>query len=76
MDDGAPQGFEVQGWLRVPQPYCSVNLLELDGTILIDLLSPTIPIFWRKAILLVTLKAWRVSAVKRRPVSRRLRRFC
>lgn len=22
------QGHDVQGWLRVPQPYCSVNLVE------------------------------------------------
>ncbi|STE87935.1 2-dehydropantoate 2-reductase [Escherichia coli] len=22
------QGHEVQGWLRVPQPYCSVNLVR------------------------------------------------
>ncbi|MCY0078400.1 hypothetical protein LC752_34930, partial [Bacillus thuringiensis] len=27
------QGHEVQGWLRVPQPYCSVNLVETDGSI-------------------------------------------
>ena len=26
-------GHEVQGWLRVPQPYCSVNLIDEDGTV-------------------------------------------
>ncbi len=25
-------GHEVQGWLRVPQPFCSVNLIETDGS--------------------------------------------
>ncbi|VUC89211.1 2-dehydropantoate 2-reductase [Salmonella sp. NCTC 11881] len=25
-------GHDVQGWLRVPQPYCSVNLIDTDGS--------------------------------------------
>ncbi len=26
----ARQGHDVQGWLRVPQPYCSANVIELQ----------------------------------------------
>lgn len=26
-------GHEVQGWLRVPQPFCSVNVIETDGSV-------------------------------------------
>ncbi|WP_411755575.1 2-dehydropantoate 2-reductase N-terminal domain-containing protein, partial [Serratia sp. (in: enterobacteria)] len=26
------QGHDVQGWLRVPQPFCAVNVIEPDGT--------------------------------------------
>lgn len=29
-------GHEVQGWLRVPQPYCSVNLIDTDGSVLMN----------------------------------------
>lgn len=25
-------GYDVQGWLRVPQHYCSVNLIDTDGS--------------------------------------------
>jgi 2-dehydropantoate 2-reductase len=56
------KGFEVQGWLRVPQPYCSVNLLELDGTIFNHSLIANDPDFLAQSdLLLVTLKAWQVS---------------
>lgn len=60
------QGHEVQGWLRIPQPYCSVNLIEEDGTIFNESLTANDPDFLaRSDLLLVTLKAWQVSdAVK------------
>lgn len=60
------QGHEIQGWLRIPQPYCSVNLVEEDGTIFNESLTANDPDFLaRSDLLLVTLKAWQVSdAVK------------
>lgn len=60
------QGHEVQGWLRIPQPYCSVNLVEEDGTIFNESLTANDPdVLARSDLLLVTLKAWQVSdAVK------------
>jgi 2-dehydropantoate 2-reductase len=60
------QGHEIQGWLRIPQPYCSVNLVEEDGTIFNESLTADDPDFLaRSDLLLVTLKAWQVSdAVK------------
>ncbi|MGE0971618.1 2-dehydropantoate 2-reductase [Klebsiella sp. WOUb02] len=60
------QGHEVQGWLRVPQPFCSVNLLETDGSIFNESLTANDPDFLASSdLLLVTLKAWQVStAVK------------
>lgn len=59
-------GHDVQGWLRVPQPYCSVNLIEEDGTIFNESLTANDPDFLTQSdMLLVTLKAWQVSdAVK------------
>ncbi|WP_052283877.1 2-dehydropantoate 2-reductase [Kluyvera genomosp. 1] len=65
------KGFEVQGWLRVPQPYCSVNLLELDGTIFNQSLIANDPDFLAQSdLLLVTLKAWQVSDAVRSLASR------
>ena len=60
------QGHEVQGWLRVPQPYCSVNVIETDGSIFNESLTANDPEFLATSdLLLVTLKAWQVSdAVK------------
>ncbi|MEO3989742.1 2-dehydropantoate 2-reductase [Pseudocitrobacter cyperus] len=56
------KGFEVQGWLRVPQPYCSVNLLERDGSIFNQSVTANDPDFLAHSnLLLVTLKAWQVS---------------
>lgn len=59
-------GHEVQGWLRVPQPFCSVNLVESDGSIFNESLTANDPDFLASSdLLLVTLKAWQVStAVK------------
>ena len=51
------QGHEVQGWLRVPQPYCSVNLVETDGSIFNESLTANDPDFLATSdLLLVTLK--------------------
>ena len=50
------QGHEVQGWLRVPQPYCSVNLVETDGSIFNESLTANDPDFLATSdLLLVTL---------------------
>lgn len=59
-------GHEVQGWLRIAQPFCSVNLVEEDGTIFNESLTANDPEFLASSdLLLVTLKAWQVSdAVK------------
>lgn len=59
-------GHEVQGRLRVPQPYCSVNLIGEDGSIFNESLTANDPDFLAQSeLLLVTLKAWQVSdAVK------------
>ncbi|MGU9866321.1 2-dehydropantoate 2-reductase [Kluyvera ascorbata] len=56
------KGFEVQGWLRVPQPYCSVNVMELDGSVFNHSFIANDPDFLAQSdLLLVTLKAWQVS---------------
>ena len=59
-------GHEVQGWLRVPQPYCSVNVVDLEGNISNKTFIANDPAFLAESdLLLVTLKAWQVSeAVK------------
>lgn len=55
-------GHEVQGWLRVPQPFCSVNLVDEDGSIFNESLTANDPEFLAHSdLLLVTLKAWQVS---------------
>ncbi|WP_310606503.1 2-dehydropantoate 2-reductase [Buttiauxella brennerae] len=60
------QGHEVQGWLRVPQPFCHVNVVETDGSVFNQTLIANDPDFLANSdLLLVTLKAWQVSgAVK------------
>lgn len=60
------RGHEVQGWLRVAQPYCSVNVIDEDGSVFNESLTANDPDFLAKSdLLLVTLKAWQVSdAVK------------
>ena len=56
------QGHEVQGWLRVPQPYCSVNVIDTDGTVVNKTFIANDPLFLSRCdLLLVTLKAWQVS---------------
>ena len=62
------QGHDVQGWLRVPQPYCSVNLVETDGSIFNESLTANDPDFLATSdLLLVTLKAWQVSDAGQKP---------
>ncbi|MEB5921556.1 2-dehydropantoate 2-reductase [Franconibacter daqui] len=60
------QGHDVQGWLRVPQPFCQVNLRETDNTVFNASLMANNPDFLAQSdLLVVTLKAWQVSgAVK------------
>ncbi|MEW5559105.1 2-dehydropantoate 2-reductase [Enterobacter asburiae] len=60
------QGHDVQGWLRVPAPWCSVNLQDTDGRVFNELVTANDPDFLASSdLLLVTLKAWQVStAVK------------
>lgn len=60
------QGHEVQGWLRVPQPFCHVNLVDSEGNAFNSSLMANDPQFLASSdLLLVTLKAWQVSyAVK------------
>lgn len=56
------QGHDVQGWLRVPQPFCAVNVIEPDGTSFNRNLPTNDPEHLvQSELLLVTLKAWQVS---------------
>ena len=56
------QGHDVQGWLRVPQPYCSVNVIGLNGETVNKTFIANDPTFLADSeLLLVTLKAWQVS---------------
>lgn len=58
----ARQGHDVQGWLRVPQPYCSVNVVDTEGHVSNDTFIANDPLFLSVSqLLLVTLKAWQVS---------------
>ncbi|MBP2170137.1 2-dehydropantoate 2-reductase [Erwinia toletana] len=60
------QGHEVQGWLRVPQPYCSVNVIDLNGQVINKTYIANDPLFLAESeLLLVTLKAWQVSEAVR-----------
>ncbi|OON37540.1 2-dehydropantoate 2-reductase [Izhakiella australiensis] len=56
------QGHEVQGWLRVAQPYCSANVVELDGSVSNKTYIANDPRFLNESnLLIVTLKAWQVA---------------
>ncbi|AVJ16511.1 2-dehydropantoate 2-reductase [Serratia rhizosphaerae] len=56
------QGHDVQGWLRVPQPFCAVDVIETDGSRFSQsLLSNDAEHLRSSELLLVTLKAWQVS---------------
>lgn len=57
------QGHDVQGWLRVPQPFCAVNVIEPEGTSFNRNLPTNDPEHLAQSeLLLVTLKAWQVSS--------------
>ncbi|CNE65076.1 2-dehydropantoate 2-reductase [Yersinia nurmii] len=57
------QGHDVQGWLRVPQPYCSVNVISLEGDEFNQNLPTNDPQHLAESeLLLVCLKAWQVSS--------------
>ncbi|AGQ29754.1 2-dehydropantoate 2-reductase [Serratia liquefaciens] len=56
------QGHDVQGWLRVPQPFCAVNVIEPEGRSFNRNLPTNDPEHLAQSeLLLVTLKAWQVS---------------
>ncbi|WP_346827192.1 2-dehydropantoate 2-reductase [Serratia inhibens] len=56
------QGHDVQGWLRVPQPFCAVNVIEPEGVSFNRNLPTNDPEHLAQSeLLLVTLKAWQVS---------------
>lgn len=60
------QGHEVQGWLRVPQPYCSANVVDVEGQMINKTFIANDPLFLADSeLLLVTLKAWQVSEAVR-----------
>ena len=62
----ARQGHEVQGWLRVPQPYCSVNVIDYQGKVSNHTFIANDPLFLADSqLLLVTLKAPQVSPAVR-----------
>lgn len=57
------QGHDVQGWLRVPQPFCAVNVIEPEEASFNRSLPTNDPEHLAKSeLLLVTLKAWQVSS--------------
>lgn len=52
------QGHDVQGWLRVPQPFCAVNVIEPEGVSFNRNLPTNDPEHLAQSeLLLVTLKA-------------------
>lgn len=57
------QGHDVQGWLRIPQPFCAVNVISADGQAFNRNLPTNDPQHLAESeLLLVTLKAWQVSS--------------
>lgn len=56
------QGHDVQGWIRIPQPFCAVNVISPDGTAFNRNMQTNDPQHLAQSeLLLVTLKAWQVS---------------
>jgi len=56
------RGHDVQGWLRISQPFCSVNVMFKDGQAFNRNLPTNDPQHLAQSeLLLVTLKAWQVS---------------
>ncbi|MCC3732166.1 2-dehydropantoate 2-reductase [Rouxiella badensis] len=57
------QGHDVQGWVRIPQPFCAVNVISPDGTAFNRNLPTNDPQHLADSeLLIVTLKAWQVSS--------------
>lgn len=55
-------GHDVQGWLRIPQPFCPVNVITLNGQHHnLNLTANDPEHLAQSELLLVTLKAWQVS---------------
>ncbi len=56
------QGHTLQGWLRVPQPFCTVDVVSpLGETFQYQLPANNAALLAESDLLLVTLKAWQVS---------------
>jgi 2-dehydropantoate 2-reductase len=56
------QGHDVQGWIRIAQPFCAVNVINADGGAFNRNLPTNDPQHLAESeLLLVTLKAWQVS---------------
>ena len=45
--------MKCQGWLRVPQPFCSVNVIETDGSVFNESLTANDPDFLASSELLI-----------------------
>lgn len=58
----ARRGHQVQGWLRLPQPDCSVHLITPQGLTYQRQLPANDPeLLAQSDLLLVTLKAWQIA---------------
>jgi 2-dehydropantoate 2-reductase len=56
------KGHDVQGWMRVAQPFCAVNVISPTGTAFNHNLPTNDPQHLAESeLLLITLKAWQVS---------------
>ncbi|PLK58396.1 2-dehydropantoate 2-reductase, partial [Candidatus Palibaumannia cicadellinicola] len=56
------QKHRVQGWLRVPKPFCTVNIINQSGAEKsLQLPANNAQLLADSELLLVTLKAWQVS---------------
>lgn len=57
------QGHDVQGWIRIPQPFCAVNVISPEGVAFNRNMPTNDPEHLAQSeLLLVTLKAWQVSS--------------
>lgn len=56
------QGHDVQGWIRIAQPFCAVNVISPEGIAFNRNMPTNDPEHLAQSeLLLVTLKAWQVS---------------
>lgn len=57
------QSHDVQGWIRIPQPFCAVNVISPEGVAFNRNMPTNDPEHLAQSeLLLVTLKAWQVSS--------------